>query len=379
MKIIHIYKTYYPEDKGGVSETIRQLSNCGAEYGFHNEVFTFSKSPQPHLTFEGTKVRQMKTNLEVASTPFSLEALTKFASVVKDFDVINYHYPFPFGDLMKFTSLVSKPSIVTYHSDIVKQRMLRYAYYPLEQLFLKKVDRIVCTSESYLNTSINLQKFKHKTSVIPLGLNPIEPLEQVSEPTIRFLKNRNRPFMLFIGALRNYKGLKNLYEAAQQVDCDFVIIGGGKSFGVWQKYLIEHNMFNVHMLGAVNEVDKIAILKQCACLILPSSMRSEAFGLVLLEACMYSKAMISTELGTGTSFVNVNDETGLVIKANRTDQLVNACNFIINDPEAAKKMGQNARKRYEAKFTASIMSQNYAKLYRSVLARYKEKSQRKAD
>ena len=89
--------------------------------------------------------------------------------------------------------------------------------------------------------------------------------------------------------------------------------------------------------------------------------------MVLLEASLCSKPMISTELGTGTSFVNLNHETGLVIEAGNTEQLVDACHFIINNPKLASKMGKNARQRYESTFTAEKMCASYAEIYRQLL------------
>lgn len=367
MRILHVYKTYYPDNKGGVEEVIRQLGCFGLKHGFSSEIFTFSTQPQKPFEFEAVPVHHMKLNFELSSTPFSLKGILKFRSIAQDFDIIHYHYPFPFGDILKLTSGLNKPSLVTYHSDIIKQKYLKYIYFPLEQWFLRDVDKIVCTSSNYLKTSKNLQRFKEKTSVIPLGLNRISSSGQLHPKTDEFLSHFNKPFFLFIGSLRNYKGIHHLLEAARSVKEHFVVIGGGKNFSFWKKYVEDQKLTNVHMLGFLDDVDKFAILKKCICLVLPSSHRSEAFGMVLLEASICSKPMISTELGTGTSFVNLNHETGLVIEAGNTEQLVDACHFIKNNPKLASKMGKNARQRYEITFTAEKMCASYAEIYRQLL------------
>ena len=102
MRILHVYKSYYPEDYGGVPQAIRHLvTGCAAEYGINAEVFTFSPNAGDHPTeFEGQRVTQAKTVLEVASTPLSIDAFSKFRNIASKCDLVHYHYPYPFADLL---------------------------------------------------------------------------------------------------------------------------------------------------------------------------------------------------------------------------------------------------------------------------------------
>src|SRR5690606_19545518 len=105
-------------------------------------------------------------------------------------------------------------------------------------------------------------------------------------------------FFLFVGALRYYKGLKFLVEAARQTGLPVVLAGQGQ---------LEPGLelpANVTLLGAVSEADKAALLALCRAFVFPSHLRSEAFGVALLEAAFAGVAMISCEIGTGTSYVN---------------------------------------------------------------------------
>lgn len=181
MKILHVYKTYYPDSFGGIPETIRQLANGMQAYDFESGVFCLSATPRKNrFKYKNHHVFQCKTDLELFSTPFSAKAFAIFKDISRKYDLIHYHYPYPFGDLIKRLSGVKKPSIVTYHSDIVRQQVTKLVYWPLQEYFLNSVQRIVCTSDAYKFSSKNLQRHSGKTVSISLGLDAglvLEPTE----------------------------------------------------------------------------------------------------------------------------------------------------------------------------------------------------------
>ena len=100
--------------------------------------------------------------------------------------------------------------------------------------------------------------------------------------------------------------------------------------------------------------------------VFPSHLRSEAFGISLLEAAMHAKPLISTEIGTGTSYININNETGFTVPPENPEALQNAMQFLWDNPEKAAEMGKSARNRYKQVFTADKMAEEYAKLYKSL-------------
>ena len=171
MNVLHVYKTYFPDSFGGVPEAIRQLANGTGKHGVNSEVFTISPQVrEQRFAFEKHHVIQASSNFEIFSTPFSIDAVSKFKIYSKKFDLIHYHYPYPFGDVLKLLGANRKPSIVTYHSDIVRQRISKIAYAPVQTLFLNSVDRIICTSPSYAKSSRVLKRYQDKVDIIPLGL-----------------------------------------------------------------------------------------------------------------------------------------------------------------------------------------------------------------
>jgi len=169
--------------------------------------------------------------------------------------------------------------------------------------------------------------------------------------------------------MRYYKGLHILLEALQGTDLRVVIVGAGPL----QQQLIRQAASlgvsrNLVFLGHVSEEDKIALLELCYGVVFPSHLRSEAFGVSLLEGAMFGKPLISSEIGTGTSYININEDTGLVVPANDPPALRRAMQRLWCDPLHASTMGARALARYCELFTAQEMARRYAELYRKVLA-----------
>jgi len=174
-------------------------------------------------------------------------------------------------------------------------------------------------------------------------------------------------FFLFVGMLRYYKGLHILLDAVAGTDLPVVIVGAGPIEQQLRKQALRLNLSNVLFLGALPEEDKAALLSLCLAVVFPSHLRSEAFGISLLEGAMFGKPMISSEIGTGTTYVNIQGETGLVVPPSDPHALQQAMTYLVEHPAEAARMGHNARQRYETLFTADIMVSEYLDLYEEML------------
>jgi len=367
MKVLHLYKSYLPETVGGVEQVIFQIISGTTLLGVKSEVLSLSsKVVERTIKFESHTVHRCRADIEIASTPFSLSAFFRFYQLAKKADVIHYHFPYPFADLLHFLLRIKKPTVVTYHSDIVKQKYLLKLYKPLMNRFLKSVDCIIATSPNYLKSSNTLSQFKEKVEVIPIGINkstyPKENLDRVN-----FWKERlGGKFFLFIGVMRYYKGLHILIEAASKSAYPVVIVGSGPIEKELKKQALINKADNIHFVGFVSDIDKVALLSLGYAVLFPSHLRSEAFGVTLLEGAMYYKPLISSEIGTGTSYINVNGSTGIIIQPGSADSLREAMDYLWNNPKIAAEMGKNAGERYERLFTADIMARSYYDVYRKL-------------
>ncbi|MFZ6657592.1 glycosyltransferase family 4 protein [Undibacterium sp. TJN19] len=369
MKVLHFYRTYHPDTFGGVEQVIRQLAVGTTRLGVNNEVLTLTRSRDNlELEMEGHQVHRVRQNFEIASTGFSWQALSRFTELANSADIIHYHFPWPFMDLMHLIGRIRKPSIVTYHSDIVRQKFLEKVYQPLRHWFLNDVDRIVATSPNYLSSSPILHRYREKTEVITYGLD--KDIYPEASPTIveKWRQRFAGRFFLFVGMLRYYKGLHILLEAVADTEIPVVIVGNGPEEDALKQQARDLNLTNVHFLGALPEEDKIALLSLSYSLVFPSHLRSEAFGISLLEGAMFAKPMISSEIGTGTTYINIADETGLVVPPDNAFALRAAMMELWHKPKLAARMGKFAQQRYQTLFTAEMMATNYVRLYVDVIS-----------
>ena len=367
MRVLHFFKSYYPETLGGVEQVIRQIASGTAAHGIACEVLTLSANGKNDtIQFDGHPVHRVPQNFEIASTGFSIASVARLASLAKDFDIVHYHFPWPFMDVAHFLARTGKPSVVTYHSDIVRQKALLQLYRPLMRRFLSSVDRLVATSPNYLASSPVLESYRTKTSVIPIGLDRNGYPQPSDNALDRWRKQLGDRFFLFVGVLRYYKGLHTLLDASKGTGYPIAIAGAGP-IGQQLKTQAQHlGLDNIHFLGAVSEDDKAALLQLCHGVVFPSHLRSEAFGISLLEGAVFGKPMISCEIGTGTSYINQHGVTGIVVPPDNPQAFRQAMQTLWNDTQCAVEMGQRARARYLELFTAAQMTASYVRLYRDL-------------
>ena len=372
LRVLHVYRTYYPDPPGGLQEAIRQIALATKSYDVVPQIFALSGTPHPVecLRPEGMVTRAHSWAEPASCNLGGIAAFGRFAKLAKQADVIHYHFPWPFADLLHVLVRPKAPAVMTYHSDIVRQRWLGRAYAPLMSRMLGSMSAVVATSPAYALTSTVLSdaSLSDRVRVIPLGIEEGSyPHDGDAGMLRRVGLDEGEPFFLFIGVLRYYKGLHTLVQAAASVRARVVIAGSGPEGAALQEQVRKLGLRNVAFAGQVSDAEKVALLKSCYALVLPSHLRSEAFGMVLVEAAMFGKPMISCEIGTGTSYVNADGETGIVVPPENPSELAGAMNRLMGDKDLAERFGQAARLRYEQMFSGEALGKAYAALYQEVV------------
>ncbi len=372
MRVLHVYRTYFPDPPGGLQEAIRQISLATSCQGVENHIFTLSPDPVPEtLDRPEAQVMRCRSWAAPASCDLGLaKAFKEFARLSRQADVVHYHFPWPFADLLHLYAGSKKPAVTTYHSDIVRQRALKTLFGPLMQRTLRTMNAIVATSPAYAATSPVLADRRHanRVRVIPLGIVEGSYPQQGDDSVMHRLGlSVEEPFFLFIGVLRYYKGLHHLVEASARVNAKVVVAGTGPE---WDNLKHQANSVNLGRLifaGQVSDGEKVSLLRHCRALVLPSHLRSEAFGMVLTEAAMYGKPMVSCEVGSGTSYANADGATSFVVPPANPEALAAAMNALLADDALAKQCGLAARRRYEELFSGPALGKAYTQLYQDVL------------
>ncbi|VVQ16328.1 D-inositol-3-phosphate glycosyltransferase [Pseudomonas fluorescens] len=368
MRVLHFFKTYYPDTTGGIEQVIFQLCQGTRRLGVESQVLTISQNPTPaRLQVADHQVVRVKETLNLASTGLSMRVFSQFKEMAAEADLVHFHFPWPLMDLVHFATGHGRPTVLSYHSDIVKQRTLLKLYSPLMKRFLRSMDRIVVASPNYLDSSEALKPFADKTVVIPYGLNQSAYPEASTQTLSRLRKSLPEKFFLFVGVLRYYKGLDSLLNALEGVDYPVVILGSGPNELELKAQAQKLQLRNVLFLGRLDDEEKVCLLQMCYALVFPSHLRSEAFGISLLEASMHGKPMISCEIGTGTTYVNIHEETGLAVPPDSPVALREAMHRLWNNPEETQRFGNNARARFQELFTADRMCESMVQVYNEVI------------
>jgi glycosyltransferase involved in cell wall biosynthesis len=365
MRVLHVYKTYYPEDDTGIPRVIHTLAEAQSPLGVETRVMALLDPRYGSLPLPvgSHTVRPVPRDLSIASTSLAWRAFPVFAEEARAADIVHYHFPWPFADLLHQTLGRGKPSVVTYHSDIVRQKLMAKAYRPLLDRFLGSVDAIVATSPNYVLSSTILRGQGSRVTTIPIGL----PDRQAPDAALvdGWRTRVGEGFFLFVGAPRYYKGLGYLIEAARETGLPVVL--AGRAAGATPE--LDNLPANVVHVGGVSEQDKEALLALSRAFVFPSHLRSEAFGVALLEAARAGRPMISCDIGTGTSYVNRDGVTGYAVAPADPLALASAMKALDQDDDLASGMGEAARLRYQALFTARAMGQAYLELYQEILSR----------
>lgn len=360
MNILHVYKDYHPV-LGGIENHVRVLAENQAAAGHRVSVAVCARrgAPAGDCTINGVKVARAGRWCTVRSMPVSTELprLVRRAAA----DIVHVHSPFPLGEWAALRLPRRVRVVTTHHSDIVKQKVLVRFYGPALRHFLRRVDRIVVTSEAYAASSPWLQPHAAKWRVVPLGVDPT--VFTASGPAAA-----DAAPLLFVGRLRYYKGLDTLLESLTNLPgARLDIVGEGPMKTRWMELAARlHVADRVRFLGDVEEADLPRRYRGARLFVLPANCRAEAFGTVLLEAMACGLPAVTTELGTGTSWVVQDGVSGRVVTPSNPVRLAEAVRSLLADESLRRRMAAAAVERVKAHFTLRQMLAGVEAVYREI-------------
>ena len=371
MKVLHIYKDYYPPVMGGIEGHLNQVAHGLKEAGVDVEVLISNRNSKLERNkSNGVPITKVPQLGRISSAPLNPSLPYWIHRLGVQADILHFHFPNPTAELSYLCSGLKSNVVVSYHSDIVRQKIAGSLLTPLLNKFLMGAHTIIVASPNYRSSSKTLQKFRHKCKVISYGIE-LEKFvgdSDTFEKAADIRRKHCRPILLFVGQFRYYKGLHILIDAAERLDCRVLLIGSGTLERQLRRQVARRGLdAKVIFLGQVSDAQRLVYLHACDIFVLPSIYRSEAFGISQLEAMSCGKPIISTELGTGTSFVNQHQQTGLVIAPNDVDALVKAVNMLINNPPQREKFGKASLARATEIFSKERMIADILNVYREVL------------
>jgi len=368
MRVLHVLKTFFPDTYGGIEQVVHTLASHAAKAGVESRVLVLTPGKaRREQAPEGYEIIRYHRDLYVASTGLSLSFLRGFRKEAAWADVLHMHFPWPFGDLAYMLSGTRKPTLLSYHSDVVSQVTLNKLYAPLRDRFLARMPVIVAASPGIMQSSPVLGPLGDRVRMITYGIEHF-PQIHADDPSVRQWQAKyGQRFFLFLGALRYYKGLHVLLEALKGRDYPTVIVGRGSEEQALVAQARQLGLTKLHFLPEVTNIEKRSIMRAAYSFVLPSHLQSEAFGIVLAEAAQQGTPMITCEIGTGTSYVNLDGVTGIVVPPSDAHSLGQALDTFWNNPAMAARWGEAALARYTGNFRADAMTEHYLSCYRELL------------
>lgn len=332
MKILQVYKDIHPEVRGGIERYIHDLSAYLVSAGHSVNVITAGNNinDSTEYNLNDIHIRKIPCFCRLFSNPLMVGLRDALAD--SDADILHFHLPLPTAVLAQLQTDMDRPYIVTYHSDIVRQEWAMPVYGPFLKRFLSAADAVMATSPRYIETSRWLSGLNNVCAV-PIGAD-LKRFTPASDDV-------TRDYFLFVGRFRGYKGIEVLLDAwCNLPDTHLIMVGGGPMESLIRKRIMSENL-NISIACDVTDKELIEYYRNATALILPSTMRSEAFGMVQVEAMACGTPVISTNLQTGVPWVNADGISGIVITQDNTDEIISAVKRM-NDPEIRSALAKGA-------------------------------------
>jgi rhamnosyl/mannosyltransferase len=364
LKVLQIGK-FYPPHMGGIETHLQAL--CGAlRPSVDLRVIVASDDDRPvEETIEGVRVSRVPTRLTLASTPLCPGMVREIGR--SEAALVHIHLPNPTAVLAYLASGHRGALVVTYHSDTVRQKVLGPLFAPFLHRALRQASAIIATSPDYRRTSTVLARYLDRCHVIPYGIDVAE-FERADPAAVGEVRQRyGERLILSVGRLVYYKGFEYLIRAMQQVRGRLIIIGDGPlrqklqqlvtDLGLGDKVVLAGEIQNAQVTPYYHAVDLFA---------LASIARSEAFGIVQIEAMAAGLPVVNTGLDSGVPFVSLHEQTGLTVPPGDTDRLAAAINRLLDNPDLRTVFGRAAVLRARQEFAVEIMSARTLSLYERI-------------
>jgi len=372
MKVLQLGR-YFPPHIGGIETVIFEIVEGLNERGIACDVLCSNQEKSLEINrLENYTVIRTASFGQLMSTSITPSIITQLMKIIDEYDIIHLHHPDPMATIaLLLAQKKNKKIIVHWHSDIIRQRFALFFYKILQNALLRRADAVIVTSKNYLAGSQHLKKFTRKVSAVPIG---IQTNFVVNENKLKALRDRfkNKTIVFSLGRHVYYKGFRYLVESASYLPDDFVVLIGGN--GPMHEELVElvtrRNLHNkVIFTDRIPQNELASYFKACDIFCLPSIERTEAFGVVLLEAMFFGKPLITTDIpGSGVSFVNEHYKTGLSVPPKDAKALGDAIIKIGHDKLLYDKFSREGSKRFNALFTRDQMIDELVPLYHRLLA-----------
>ena len=362
LRVLQVGKFYAPF-RGGMETYLKHLCDR-LRHAVDLEVLVANTAPATvYDVVDGVPVTRVGSRGRVRATSIAPGYFREIARTPAD--VVHLHAPNPTAELALLAAPRRAKTVVTWHADVVRQRVLGRLYRPVSRRLLARADAICVATPNHVRMSSLLPEFAGKCRTCTFGVDLATlHADERSIAAVR-AEHGERPIVLGVGRLVYYKGFDVLIEAMHGLDATLLLAGDGECRGSLDARIRELGLAErVHLLG--EQGDLRPLFAACDVFVLPSTHRSEAFGIVQLEAMAFRKPVVSTRLGTGVDWVNAHGLTGLTVPPGDPAALRDAIATLLASPALRARLGANGRRRVEQEFTTAHAADAVLAVYREI-------------
>lgn len=371
--VLQISKFYKPVT-GGIERVAWELAEGLGRIGLRSDVLCSNQHRQTVVDrqpsgYDVVRAGSLGLMLSTSMAPAMVRELRR---LIAGHSLIHVHMPDPMAALAVCFARPGVPVVVHWHSDVIRQRRAMKLYEPLQTWLLRRADAIIATSQAYAESSQPLQPWRAKVSVIPIGISDDRrPTDAAAGEALR-QRYGGRRIVFALGRMAYYKGFDVLIRAAAALPDDTVVLigGDGEMLPRLRAQVANEGLAHkVRLLGHVQDGELNGYFHACDVFCMSSTVRAEAYGVVLLEAMLMGKPIIATDItGSGVPWVNRHGETGYNVPVGQPDELARLLSALLADESLRLRMGQAARERYVREFDATLMTRQVTDLYRQLKA-----------
>jgi glycosyltransferase involved in cell wall biosynthesis len=355
MKIVHAAK-FYPPARGGMERMLGDLCDGTARDW---DVRVVAASETRHTIEE----RCGDVTVVRAAAWGSAHAVPLCPSLPSHLwrshaDCFVLHEPNPVAGTALFLRTPAPRLIIWHHSDLVRPWWAPHTYGRIQGALYRRADCVIVSSPALASGS-RLAQHARRVAVIPFGVDVerYQRTDAARRSRIDAIRAAHQgPLVLFVGRFVYYKGVEVLLEAMTRCPGTLLLVGVGPLEGALRELSVRRELEGrVAFVGQVSEDELPAYYQACDLFVLPSIARTEAFGIVQVEAMAAGMPVVSTNLPTGVPWVNQDGVSGLVVPPSDAGALGNAIRQLVQDSALRRRLGDGARARAASMFSRERM------------------------
>jgi glycosyltransferase involved in cell wall biosynthesis len=366
MRVLQLGK-FYPPFHGGIETHLHTLCR---ELTKSITVSVIVANEGRHLVtseIDDVRIRRLPRFFNLAATPVCPTMPREIRRTGAD--IIHLHLPNPFAALAYLASGHKGRLVITWHSDIVRQKTIARMLGPLDDAILRRASALIASSPNYVDTSRVLSSVRDRCRVIPFGIDAESFRPRDAEIGMKIRRRYGPRIVLAVGRMVYYKGFEYLIRAMASVRGHLLLVGEGPLLAKLERQAFDAGARDrITFLGRVSQEEVVGYYQAADVFVMPSIARSEAFGIVQLEAMACGKPVVNTRLRSGVPFVSLDGITGTTVAPADSEELADAINRLLDDPALRDKYGAAAAHRAREEFSIDTMVNRTLELYREVLA-----------